>query len=231
MDEHQQCRLVDRDEKSQYSSPIIWRNSQRNELIAGGTRYRSYDPDTGKLLWELDMEMGRSSATPLAVGDRLYVGTELRNRGGADDGGGFLFSIKPGGKGDISPPQDSIQSQFVAWKIARSGIQMASPVICDGNLYLLERSSGVVHCVDAETGDSVYRSRIPRARAFWASPWTNGDKVFCVDTGGTTHVLSSGNILRVLGSNEIDEQTWSTPAIADGAVFFRTASRLYRIGG
>jgi outer membrane protein assembly factor BamB len=222
---------VDREEKSQYSSPIIWKNSLRNELIAGGTRYRSYDPDSGKLLWELDMELGRSSATPLASGDRLYVGTEFRNRGGADDGGGFLFAIKPGGKGDITPPQDSNQNQFVDWKIARSGIQMASPVICDGNLYLLERSSGVVHCVDAETGESVYRTRIPRARAFWASPWTSGGKVFCVDTSGTTHVLSAGKEFRVLGSNEIDEQTWSTPAIANGAVFFRTASRLYRIGG
>ncbi len=78
----QQLWRVDRDEKSQYSSPIIWQNSERNELIVGGMYYRSYDPETGELLWQLDMEKGRSSATPLAFGDRLYVGTELRNRGG-----------------------------------------------------------------------------------------------------------------------------------------------------
>jgi outer membrane protein assembly factor BamB len=220
---------VERDERSQYSSPIIWRNSQRNELIVGGMFYRAYDPQTGALLWQLDMEKGRSSATPLAVGDRLYVGTELRNRGGADDGGGFLFAIKPGGSGDISPPDGQTAGPNVAWKIARSGIQMASPVLCQGHLYLLERRSGVVHCVNAETGQTAYRARIPGARAFWASPWVSGDKVFCVDTGGTTHVLAGGPQLRVLGTNEIDQLTWSTPAIADGAIYFRTASRLHRI--
>ncbi len=218
---------VDRDEKSQYSSPIIWQNSQRNELIVGGMFYRSYDPNTGTLLWQLDMEKGRSSATPLAIGDRLYVGTEFRNRGGADDGGGYLFCIQPGGSGNISPIGDATQNDYVNWKIDRSGIQMASPVFCQGHLYLLERRSGVVHCVNAETGQTAYRTRIPGARAFWASPWVSGDKVFCVDTGGTTHVLAAGPDFRLLGSNEIDQQTWSTPAVAGGALYFRTASRLY----
>jgi outer membrane protein assembly factor BamB len=40
---------VKRDENSQYSSPIIWQNSERAELIVGGMIYRSYDPATGKL--------------------------------------------------------------------------------------------------------------------------------------------------------------------------------------
>ena len=188
----QEVWRVNRDERSQYSTPIIWRNGLRNELIAGGMIYRSYDPQTGKLLWQVDMEKGRSSATPLAVGDRLYVGTEFRNRGGADDGGGFLFAIKPGGSGDITPPDGAESSEFVDWKLERSGIEMASPVLCDGHLYLLERRSGTLHCIDAESGEVAYRTRLPGARAFWASPWTQGDKVFCVDTSGTTYVVTGG---------------------------------------
>nr|WP_182866087.1 PQQ-binding-like beta-propeller repeat protein [Rhodopirellula sp. JC639] len=218
-----------REERSQYSSPIVWSNSERDELIVGGMVYRSYDPQTGTLLWELDMDKGRSSATPLAVGDRLYVGTEYRNRGGADDGGGFLFAITPGGSGDITPSAGQSTTEHIAWKIERSGIQMASPAYCDGKLYLLERRSGVVHCVDADTGSTVYRSRLPRARAFWSSPWTSGDRVYCVDTSGTTYVLDSGDELDVIATNDIDELTWSTPAVADGAVYFRTASKLYCI--
>lgn len=217
---------VSRDEKSQYSSPIIWQNSQRNELIIGGMVYRSYDPDTGSLLWQLDMEKGRSSATPLAEGDRLYVGTEFRNRGGADDGGGFLFAIKPCGSGDLTLNPDETDSEFVQWKLARSGIQMSSPVNCQGHLYLLERRSGTVHCVDAATGEKIYQKRIPGARAFWASPWVQDGKVFCVDTSGTTFVLAGGPKFELVGKNEVDELTWSTPAIANGSLFFRTATRL-----
>ncbi|MEM9827867.1 MAG: PQQ-binding-like beta-propeller repeat protein, partial [Planctomycetota bacterium] len=99
---------VNRDEFSQYSSPYIWKNSLRNELVLGGMVYRSYDPATGKELWRLDMNKGRSSATPIAIGDRLYVGNEFRNRGGADDGGGRLYRVKPGGTGDITPAGDAM---------------------------------------------------------------------------------------------------------------------------
>ena len=220
---------VNRDEVTQYSTPIIWRNSKRNELIAGGEVTRSYDPHTGKLLWKLDMAKGRSSATPMAVGDRLYVGTEFRNRGGPDDGGGFVFAVKPGGSGDITPPEDASSSKFIAWKTAESGIQMASPVICRGHIYLLERRLNIVNCIDAETGEKVYRVRINRSRAFWASPWTCGENVYCLDDSGTTFVLAGGRGFKVLRRNEIDERAWSTPAIVNGALYLRTVDHLYCI--
>ena len=220
---------VKREEKSQYSSPIIWQNSQRHELIVGGMVYRSYDPESGKLLWQLDMEKGRSSATPIATRDRLYIGTEFRNRGGADDGGGFLFALKPGGSGDLSMKPGQKTSQFIAWKLERSGIQMASPVLAGGHLYLLERRSGIVHCIDAATGEKKYQKRIPGARAFWASPWTQDGNVYCVDTSGTTFMLAAGPTFEMAGKNEIDELTWSTPAIANHSLFFRTATRLFCI--
>ncbi|SRR6056297_121708 len=218
-----------RDEASQYSAPIIWQNSQRNELIAGGMHTRSYDLETGRLLWELDMAKGRSSATPIAVDDRLYVGTEYRNRGGADDGGGFLFAVKPGGQGDITPADEADSSEFIAWNLAGSDIQMASPAICKGHLYLLERRGGNLHCINAETGETAYRKRIRGARAFWASPWTSGDRVYCLDSGGTTFVIKGGAEFELLRTNVIDEQAWSSPAVADGALFLRTIDRLYCI--
>ena len=220
---------VDRDEVTQYSSPIIWKNSLRVELVVGGMIYRSYEPASGELLWQLDMAKGRSSATPLAVGDRLFVGTEFRNRGGPDDGGGYLFAIKAGGAGDITPSRDADSGEYVAWKIARSGIQMASPVYCAGHLYLLERRAGILHCIHAKTGVTAYRSRVSGARAFWASPWTDQERVFCLDGGGTTHVLASGPQLRVLRRNVIDEQSWSSPAIAADGLFLRTIDHLYCI--
>ena len=79
--------------------------------------YRSHDPATGKLLWQLDMNKGRSSATPVAIGDRLFVGNEFRNRGGDDDGGGRLYAIIPGGSGDITPPGNSMSGEFVQWRM------------------------------------------------------------------------------------------------------------------
>jgi hypothetical protein len=94
---------------------------------------------------------------------------------------------------------------------------------------LLERRSGILHCVHAETGTTAYRTRVPGARAFWASPWTSDNKVYCLADGGTTLVLKGGPDFQVLGKNVIDEQAWSTPAVASGALFLRTIDHLYCI--
>ncbi len=218
---------VNRDESSQYSSPFVWKNSLRTELIVGGMVYRSYDPATGKLLWTLDMNKGRSSATPVAIDDRLIVGNEFRNRGGADDGGGRLYSIKPGGTGDITPKNDAMSGEYVEWRMDRSGIQMASPTFCEGNPYFLERRRGVVSCVDIETGRLEYQRRVSGANAFWASPWTDGQHLFAIDSDGNTHVFAAGDELEVVGVNRLEQQTWGTPAIADGRIYIRTVDHIY----
>ena len=225
----QQLWRVDRDERSQYSSPIIWRNSVRNELILGGMVYRSYDPASGHLLWQLDMNKGRSSATPIAFGDRLYIGNELRNRGGADDGGGRLFRIRPGGSGDITPDRGEETGEYVEWRTDDSGIQMASPTHLAGNLYFFERRLGIVHCVDANTGRTEYKTRVPGGREFWASPWTDGNYLFAMDSNGNTHVISAGDEFKVVNVNELEQHAWGTPAVAGGRIYLRTANFLYCI--
>ncbi len=222
---------VSRDEKSQYSSPMVWSNSLRNELIVGGMVYRSYDPDTGELLWQLDMAKGRSSATPVADGDRLFVGNELRNRGGEDDGGGRLFCVKPGGSGDITPLDESPKSEFVEWWLEKADMQMASPVICQGKMYLFERQAGNLQCIDIANGTTVYQQRVRGAKAFWASPWTDGNRVYALDSDGTTHVLSGGDEYELLAANALDQQSWGTPALANGRIYLRTVDQLYCIEG
>jgi outer membrane protein assembly factor BamB len=220
---------VFRDEATQYSSPVIWQNSQRAELIAGGMIYRSYDPETGALLWQLDMAKGRSVATPVADGDQLYVGTEFRNRGGPDDGGGFLFAIKAGASGNITSAAGASNGYGVVWRCPESGIQMASPIVCRGYIYLFERRLSMVHCIDAKTGEQVFRERVPSGRPFWASPWSSNGRVFALDDAGTVHVIEPGQELNILRRNEVGERTWSTPAIANGSLFLRGADNLYCI--
>lgn len=220
---------VQRDEKSQYSSPLVWQNSLRNELIVGGMVYRSYDLKTGELLWKIDMAKGRSSATPVCDGDRLFLGNELRNRGGDDDGGGRMFCVTPGGSGDITPPDDQPKTEFIAWWIEKADMEMASPTICRGKIYLFERSTGNMHCVSAATGKTVYRKRVRGANAFWASPWTDGQNVFALDANGTTHVIDGDEQFNLVAANELDQQSWGTPAIADGRIYLRTVDHLYCI--
>jgi outer membrane protein assembly factor BamB len=92
---------VTRDERTNHCSPIVWKNKERTELVTGGSnKVRSYDPGTGKVLWELGMGGGQCHATPVGDADLLYVGCSAGFGGGmgGPPGGGF-----PGGFG--GPPE------------------------------------------------------------------------------------------------------------------------------
>jgi outer membrane protein assembly factor BamB len=233
---------VSRSERTNWGSPIIWKNKQRTELVApGSAKVRSYDPATGKVLWELSLGGGRCSASPVGDEERLYVG--LGGGPGAFGGGGpgraggrgfgggssSLFAVNAGASGDITPKQGQSTSAGVTWSQTKTGPEMASPLVYQGYLYLLSRDGGLVSCFDAKTGKQAYRERLPGARAFWASPWAYDGKVFCLDDGGTTHVLQAGPEFKVLGKNSLNDQFWATPAVAGGSLILRGVDNVYCI--
>jgi outer membrane protein assembly factor BamB len=110
----------------------------------------------------------------------------------------------------------------------KGGPTMASPLVYQGYVYVLERSGGMITCYDARTGKPAYsKERIPQARAFWASPWAHDGKIFCLDDGGATHVLKAGPEFKVLGRNKLDDQFWASPALAGGALILRGVDSVY----
>src|SRR5207245_9226982 len=85
----QELWRVSRPERSTWSTPVVWRNTMRTEVVLMGTRrIRSYEPATGKVLWELTTEEGAGRAytgggkaaaggcksTPVATPEVIFVG-------------------------------------------------------------------------------------------------------------------------------------------------------------
>ena len=201
----------------------MWKNKVRTELVTGGKIARSYDPETGTLLWELNVGGGRDIASPVADHEMIYVGNEKRS-----DGGGFLFAVKAGAEGDITPDEGAITSSGVAWSLSGSGMEMASPLLYKGLLYIIGRSKGMIFCYDAATGEPVYQSvNIPDAGPFWASPWAVEDRIYCMDERGTTHVIRAGVEFELLAQYKLDDKFWSSQAIANGSYYFRGVEYLY----
>ena len=105
---------------------------------------------------------------------------------------------------------------------------MASPLVYEGHVYILDRRSGMVSCYDAKTGDVAYeKQKLDGARAFWASPWGSDGKIFCPDESGSVFVLEAGTELKVLGRNSLSDKFWATPAIAGGAIILRGVEHIY----
>ena len=215
---------INRDEGPNRSTPIIWRNKLRDELITQGAITRSYDPKTGDLYWQLHLEGGRSSSTPVGDADRLIVANEKRAAGG------FMFSIRAGASGDISLAEGQTSNDGVEWKNPNGNIAMSSPLIYDGKVYAFERRTGMVNCYDAATGDVYYyKKHLKRAREFWSSPWAYDGHIYCIDGKGITHVLESGPELKEVRQHDLEDQIWATPAITPGSLIIRGANYLYSI--
>ena len=106
---------------------------------------------------------------------------------------------------------------------------MASPLVYQGCVYVLQQNGGIVGCYDALTGQQHYRQRLDGASEFWSSPWAAGGKVYCLDSEGRTFVLEAGPKLKVLATNKLDDNFRSSVALAPRQILFRGVDRLYSV--
>lgn len=215
---------VDRDEGTNWSTPFVWAHAGGTELVTTGTdKVRSYDLQ-GELLWELTGMSSIAIPTPFAAFGLLYIAS-----GYVGDQVRPVFAIRPGASGDISLASGETSNEYIAWYQRQAGPYNPSPILY-GDIYytLLDRGFFTAH--DARTGDEVYgRQRLAVGAAFSASPWAYDGKIFALSEEGDTYVIRAGGDYEVLGTNPLDEFSMATPAIAQGSLFIRTASKLYRI--
>jgi outer membrane protein assembly factor BamB len=217
---------VNRDEGSNWTTPFVWENAQRSEIVTPGTRkVRSYGLD-GQLLWELSGMSSIAIPTPFAKNGLLYVesgypGDPLRP----------VYAIRPGASGDISLKAGETNNAFVVWSNPALGTY-ATSALTYGDYYYTLFDRGILTCHDAKTGQEIYpRQRIAEdAGGFTASPWAYNGKIFAMSEDGDTYVVQAGPAFKVLGKNSLNEMTLATPAVANGSLIVRTASKLYRIG-
>jgi len=64
-----------------------------------------------------------------------------------------------------------------------------------------------------------------------ASPVAGDGKIYVVSDNGATTVVEAGDKFKVLATNNLDDEIFATPAIADGCLFVRSDKFLYCIGG
>jgi outer membrane protein assembly factor BamB len=219
---------VTRDEVEGYSTPVVWENELRTEIVTTGMRrVRSYSLD-GKLLWELagmsDILLG-PIPTPFVKHGLVYISSGYPGSARRP-----VFAIRPGGSGDISLKPGETSNQHVAWFQPLLGSYQTSALVY-GNYYYTLLDRGFLLCHDARTGKQVYgRHRLSAdASGFAASPWAYNGRIFALSEDGDTYVVQAGPEFKLLGKNSLNEMALASPAVARGSLFIRTQSSLYRI--
>jgi len=134
-----------------------------------------------------------------------------------------LLAIKMGGQGDQT-------ATAIRWRYTKPVPQVPSTLLYKGVLYMIN-DSGILLSFDPATGNVIKQGRLHGAiDKYFSSPVAADDKVFLIGQGGQVSVLKAAGDWEVLAVNELDDECFATPAIADGRLYIRTRSALYAFG-
>jgi outer membrane protein assembly factor BamB len=190
--------------------------------VTNATKFvRGYEPLTGKELWRIP------------GGSEIAVPTPFQAHGLAFVFAGYgpgrpMYAIKPGGSGDIAPPDGKTDSAFVAWSNPRGAPYLPTPIVVGNELYVVQ-NNGVLAAYDAKTGERRYQERL-KGSTFTARR--------CQRAAGSTSRTRTASCSssrqarrsRCWRPNPIGEAILATPAIADGVLYVRGQQHLFAVG-
>lgn len=206
-----------RDERTNWAAPLITTVGKRTEVIvAGSNRTRSYDLDTGKVIWEVAGLGANTIPQPVRQGDLVFLMTGYRNP--------MLMAVRLGREGDLTG------TDAVVWTQTKGNSYTPSPVLFDNKLYALT-DSGMLSCYNATTGVPYYhQQRLPKAYSFKSSPVGAGGRLYLASENEDVIVVKMGETFEVLATNTLADQVFiATPAIAGGEIYLRSRTTLFCI--
>ncbi|MEI6257107.1 MAG: PQQ-binding-like beta-propeller repeat protein [Planctomycetota bacterium] len=181
------------------------------------------DPATGRVLWERRCFPKRTVSSPVSVGP-LVVGTC-----GEGSGDNMLLAVRPPTIAvDDAPATDARPEEPpIAYRLDRSVAPYVPTPVCSGQRLYLWGDRGVVTCVEATNGTTLWRGRV--GGTFSASPIVVGGTVVNVSADGEVVVIADGAAFEVLGRSSLGEECRSAPAVAGSRIFFRSVGRLHAL--
>jgi outer membrane protein assembly factor BamB len=207
-----------RESPDAYTTPVLLRTGNRTEIVvSGGDIVTAYDPASGKELWRSDglnpenHPFHRIVASPVVLENVVYAPSRERP----------LLAIRGGGTGDVT-------TTHRVWEF-NSGPDVPTPAT-DGTYVYVVNDRGIVFCLDAKTGKTIYGPERITPGTYSASPTVADGKVYVTNEDGVTSVYRAGPKFEVLAENAVNEYVLSTIAVSDGQLFLRTSDHLYAIG-
>lgn len=202
--------------QSSFSTPFVLRSAQRTELIAAGNEFiAAYDPRTGRELWRSKGLDGDAITSPVAGHGFLFLTTGNPRKA--------VYALRLSASGsNQGPPQ-------MAWQFNKGAAQVSSPVLYLDFLYV-PSDSGLLSCFDARAGTVIYEGRRPpKGARFTASLVAFGGKLLQVSEEGDVYLVQAGPRHKILGSLELGEPVYASPAIAGCRIYIRGERNLYAI--
>ncbi len=198
----------------QYQSPVVSSLGGREQVLAAGnTKLMGIDVRQGKLLWDYAHggggPLGAGSLTAVPLGDDRFFLSHKDDRSTA-----VRLSVVEGkAEGTALWEDRSIRNSYNV------------PVCQGGHIYAF--SSRFLTCVDASSGESTWRSRLP-GDGF--TILVDGHVVVLTKRGSVHLIAADPSEYRDLASVQVfDDMAWSPPAFANGHIVARGLKELARV--
>jgi outer membrane protein assembly factor BamB len=195
-----------------YSTPAVISVQGQQQLVspsAGATI--AYVPKTGEEIWRVRSGGMNAAALPLFENGLIYATSAA---------GGFqLFAVRPDGRGDVT-------DTHVAWKFSKNVPTRSSQILVGGRLFMIS-DRGVISCVDAKSGESVWQERL--GGAFSASPLFAEGHIYFFGEEGEVPVIAAADTYQLLANNKFGDGFMASPAVFENSLILRSRTHVYRI--
>ena len=208
----------ERDEVTSWASPLIVAHDGRHQVIIAGTgKTRSYDLETGEVVWQCGGLSANIVATPVATAGVVVVGSSYEVRA--------MMGIRlAGAVGDISGTDQ------ILWKTGYRTPYVPSMLLVNQSVYFLRHYQGIWSRRDLVSGkESAGPWRLGGLRDIYASPVAAAGRIYIVDLYGRTLVIKQGDAPEPLAYNQLDDEFAATPALVGDQLILRGRRSLYGI--
>lgn len=206
-----------RTEPYNWAAPYVAHHDGRRQIIVNGLTVRSYDFETGALLWEAAGLGENTIPQPVQHEDLVFSMSGHTVK--------MLMAIRLGRKGTLTG------TDAIVWTTPRGAAYTPSPLLHDGRLYVVT-DNGLLSCFDAATGKPHYQQqRLPGPYNFKASPVGANGKLYLASEEGDVVVVRMGDQFQVLATNTFDNQSFiASPVIAAETIYLRSRTHLFAVG-
>jgi outer membrane protein assembly factor BamB len=201
---------IPREKGAIWASPTVLRGKTRDEdivLLQSRSRLTAHRPQTGELLWDYQASCHTISSVT-TCGNCVYLpawGLHALQYDAATRSAKLLWYHK---------------DRFLS--------SDQSPVAYDGRVYAIQ-SKSILSCGDATSGERLWQLRLKGP--IWATPVLAENRLYCVNENGLVQVVALGEKGKLLGTSGLDERMLASPAVADGAIYFRSDEHLWKVDG
>jgi outer membrane protein assembly factor BamB len=214
-----------------YCPPLIVEAGGRMQMVLTGCKtVASYDPDTGKPLWNIEGPTEQFVASMILHKGHFYLTAGFPTY--------HVMCIRPDGTGNVSenlivdgnakPPKTKPNpNSHVVWHETKGAGYVPSPVAFGDNIFLVH-DDGRASCRDAMSGELHWLERL--GGHHHASPVVADGHLYFIADDGVTFVLNASKQFEVIAKNPLGESCYSSPAFSRGQIFIRGAQHLVCIG-